>query len=113
MPTYVEYELKDGVTILIEASEDEKAEIVKAARNKEGNVIIRAKKSFSQALKEAKVQAQLLLQEIEDLQVNEAEIKFGLTTTGELGNLALGKIGLGVNYEVTLMWKKTGGTEEG
>ncbi|MCP4359833.1 MAG: hypothetical protein GY796_17640 [Chloroflexi bacterium] len=106
MPTYIEYELDEGTTMLIEAPEGEPTGLIKVSRNAEGNVIVRAKKSFSEALKAAKIQASLLLQEIEDLHVDEAEIKFGLSTTGELDNLALGRVGLGVNYEVTLKWKK-------
>lgn len=106
MPTYIEYELEDGVMILIEDPKDETGGIVKAARG--DGAIVKAKKKFGEALQGAKAQARLLLQEIEDLHVEEAEIKFGLTTTGELGNLAIGKIGLGVNYEVTLKWKKPG-----
>jgi len=34
--------------------------------------------------------------------VAEADVKFGINTVGELGNLALGKIELGMNYEVRL-----------
>jgi hypothetical protein len=105
MSTYIEYEIEEGVTILIEAPESETGGIVKAARPGEATVA-KAKKTFQQALAGAKAQAKLLLKEIDDLQVSEAEIKFGLTTTGELGNLAIGKIGLDVNYEVTLKWKK-------
>ena len=37
---------------------------------------------------------------------DEAEIKFGVSTVGELGNMAIGKVGAGVNYEITLKWKK-------
>jgi hypothetical protein len=46
------------------------------------------------------------LKEIEELHVEEAEVKFGINTVGELGNMAIGKLGVGVNYEVTLKWKK-------
>jgi len=40
------------------------------------------------------------------LHVEEAEVKFGINTVCELGNMAIGKVGVGVNYEVTLKWKK-------
>lgn len=107
MPTYVEYKLDENVRILIEGPDAETGGIVKASRS--GEVpIVKAKKSFSDALKDVKAQAQLLIKEIEDLHVEEAEIKFGLSTVGELGNMAIGKVGLGVNYEVTLKWKKLG-----
>jgi hypothetical protein len=104
MATFIEYELEDGATILIE-SVDDLGGIVKASRGE--GVIIRAKKKFAEAFKDAKHQARLLIREIEELHVSEAEIKFGLTTTGEIGNMAIGKIGTGVNYEVTLKWRKT------
>ena len=104
MPKFIEYELEDGLTILIEALEPETTNLVNAARDEE-NVIVRAKKKFSDALKDVKAQAKILMHEIEELHVDEAEIKFGLTTTGELGNLAIGKVGVDVNYEVTLKWK--------
>jgi hypothetical protein len=69
--------------------------------------IVQAKKSFALAIRDVKLQAQLLLKEIEDLHLAEAEIKFGLSTCGELGVLAVGKLGMGMNYEITLKWKKT------
>ena len=105
MSTYIEYEIDDGVTILIEFSESDTGRLVQAARTGEA-AITKAKITFQEAVAGAKAQAKLLLKEIEDLHVSEAEIKFGLTTTGELGNLAIGKIGLDLNYEVTLKWKK-------
>ena len=107
MPTFIEYELGEGQTILIEAPKEDAGGMVPAARDKDGNVIIRAKKTFQEAFKEAKLQAKLLIEQLEELPVGEAEIKFGLTTTGELGNIAVGKVGVKANYEVTLKWKKT------
>jgi hypothetical protein len=58
-----------------------------------------------EALKDMRTEAKLLLQEIEDLRV-EAEVKIGINTVGELGFMAIGNVGGGVNYEVTLKWKK-------
>ena len=108
MPTYIEYDLDDGTTILIEAPDIDDSGIVKASR-KVGDVSkVKAKKGFTDALKDVRSQARLLLTEIEELNVSEAEIKFGINTVGELGNMAIGKLGIGVNYEVTLKWKKPG-----
>jgi hypothetical protein len=106
MKNYIEYDLGDGATILIEAPDGEVGGIVKAARGDSEIATAKAKKSFSDALKDVRAQAKLLLAEIEELHVNEAEVKFGINTVGELGNLAIGKIGVGVNYEVTLKWTK-------
>lgn len=105
MPHYIEYYLGDGATLLVEAPEGEIGGIVKASRSGEATTT-KAKKSFTDALKDVKTQAKLLLKEVEELQVSEAEIKFGINTVGELGNMAIGKLGVGANYEVTLKWKR-------
>lgn len=106
MPTYIEYQLDDNSTILIEAPEGESGSVIKASRGPGEVVKTKAQKSFSDALKDIRAQAKLLLNEIEELHVEEAEVKFGINTVGEVGNMAIGKIGVGVNYEVTLKWKK-------
>lgn len=105
MKTYIEYDLDPNTKILIESNEDYHGDIIKAS-SKIGEVATtKAKKSFVEALKDIKAQAILLIKEIEELHVSEAEIKFGINTIGELGNMAIGKIGAGVNYEITLKWK--------
>jgi hypothetical protein len=106
MPSYIEYQLDEETTILIEASEGEAGGIVKASREAGEIAKVKAKKSFADALKDIRSQAKVLMSEIEELHVEEAEVKFGINTVGELGNMAIGKIGVGVNYEVTLKWKK-------
>lgn len=105
MSTYVEYELDKNTTILIEAPDDESGEVIKASQGAGEVASVKAKKSLIDAMKDVKAQAKLLLSEIEELHVEEAEVKFGINTVGELGNLAIGKIGVGVNYEITLKWK--------
>ena len=106
MSTYVEYQLDENTTILIEVAKDEVSGVVRAAREPGEVAKVRARISFMDALKDIRTQARLLLREIEDLQVEEAEVKFGINTVGELGFMAIGKVGGGVNYEVTLKWKK-------
>lgn len=107
MPNYIEYDLGDGSTILVEISESQIGGGEKQYRGIENATNIKAKMSFKEAIKDVKTQAVLLLKEIEDIHVNEAEIKFGINTIGELGNMVIGKVGVGVNYEVTLKWKKS------
>lgn len=107
MPVYIEYQLDENATILIEAPDGESGGVVRAARGDGTLASVKAKKNFSEALQDIKTQAKLLLKEIEELHVEEAEVKFGINTVGELGNMAIGKVGVGVNYEVTLKWKKT------
>ena len=106
MPNYIEYDLGDGATILIEAPDEENVEIVKVSREMGEVAKTKAKKNFADAMKDIRIQAKLLLKEIDELDVSEAEVKFGINTVGELGNMAIGKVGVGVNYEVTLKWKK-------
>jgi hypothetical protein len=99
--------LDKNTIILIEAPDGNSKGLTRAS-NAPGDVVrTKAQKSFADALKDIKVQAKMLLNEIDELHVEEAEVKFGINTVGELGNMAIGKIGLGVNYEITLKWKKS------
>ncbi len=106
MTKYIEYQIDDSTTILIESPDDEASGVVQASNKIGENIRIKAQKSFSDALKDIKKQAKFLLKEIEDVGAEEVDVKFGINTVGELGNMAIGKIGVGVNYEVTLKWKK-------
>jgi hypothetical protein len=102
MATYIEYELEDGGTLLVEVK-DAGGGVQRAARG-DGSVVIKATKKFRAALASIKHSAALLRQELDELKADEVEVKFGLTTTGELGNFAVGKVGVEANYEVTLKW---------
>jgi hypothetical protein len=106
MTTYIEYDLGKGGTLLVEAADSEVGGVVRASRGPGEFVKVKAKMNFEDALKDIKMQAKLLMKEIEELQVAEAEIKFGINVVGEVGNMAIGKLGAGINYEVTLKWKK-------
>ncbi len=112
MPTYIEYELDENSSILIEATDEAMMGMTKVSREVGEIPKIKAKKNFAEALKDIRFQAKLLLKEIEELHVEEAEVKFGINTVGELGNMAIGKVGVGVNYEITLKWKKLDSTSE-
>ena len=106
---YIEYQVDENTSILIEAPDQQTKGAVRTA-NPSGDITrIKAQKNFGDALKDIKAQARILLAEIEELHVEEAEVKFGINTVGELGNMAIGKIGVGVNYEVTLKWKRLPG----
>jgi hypothetical protein len=70
MPTYYKYKLDDGTTLLIEGTETKGA--YRSARDEEQ--IVKTKMGFTQALQGAELQAKLLLKEVEELQVAEAEI---------------------------------------
>lgn len=105
MPTYIEYQLDENSTILIESSDFSDNVAAKTTRNGDNHTYIRAKRSFSIALQDIRMQSKLILKEIEHLHVEEAEVKFGINAIGELGSMVIGKVGVGVNYEVTLRWK--------
>ena len=103
MPTYVEYSVDDGSTILIEA-EDAMGGVVRASHD--GANVVRAGKKFTDALASVRGSLRALVNEMDAMKVEEAEIKFGLKTLGEAGIFAVGKVGGEINYEITLKWKK-------
>ncbi len=105
MTTYIEYELDDGTTVLIESPDTETGGLVKASRGNGENVIVKASKKFGEALESIRTQAVALRQRLEDARADEVEVKFALKTTGELGNFAIGSVGAEAAYEVTLKWK--------
>ena len=105
MPAYVEYDLGNGAKLLVETEVEEGGRIAPAARDNGGVPVSKAQKTFVEAFQTVTQQARMLLAELDSLKVSEAEIKFGINAVGELGNLAIGKMGMGVNYEVTLKWK--------
>ncbi len=104
MTTYIEYELDDNTTILVEAPEDAGGGVVKASRGADDPVP--SKLNFKQAFANVRGSIKAVMAEFDDLHVEEAEIKFGLKTVGEAGFFAVGKVGGEMNYEVTLKWRK-------
>jgi hypothetical protein len=103
MPTYIEYTMEDGSTFLVEG-ESVGVGIVKASRD--GVDVVQAGKKFTEALASVRGSLKALIEEMEALKVEEAEVKFGLKAVGEAGVFAVGKVGGEINYEVTLKWKK-------
>jgi len=104
MTKFYEYELEDGLTILVEGDEDLDNEV--PASNIFGATVIKARKNFDSALATINIQARKLHAKLEKLEADEVQVIFGLKTTGELGSFAVAKINLEANYEVTLKWKK-------
>jgi hypothetical protein len=102
MATYIEYELEDGTTVLIESSEPETG--VVRAGTKGGIRTTPAKKKFEEALTEIKPWAATLRRQLNDLMADEVEVTFGIKAIGEAGIFAVGKVGGEANYEVTLKW---------
>ena len=102
MATYIEYELEDGSTILIESIEEEGGLVQVSAID--GISIRKAREKFEKSLAAIKPWAAALRQQLHDLKADEVEVTFGLKAIGEAGNFAVGKVGAEANYEVTLKW---------
>lgn len=107
MSNYVEYSLDDGSSILVEI--DEKSSGIKRTSGNSGEPL-KASEKFGQALAHTRGAIKALLDELDALQIEEAEVKFGLKSIGEagIGNglFAIGKVGGEMNYEITIKWKK-------
>lgn len=101
MANYIKYQLEDGLELLVETGELSGG-VVKTGI---GDSIVDAKQKFEDALEGVKRSAILMRRKFQELQADDVEVKFGLKTTGELGNFAIGKVSLDANYEVTLKWK--------
>jgi hypothetical protein len=103
MPTYVQYKNEDGSMVLIELAEATGG-VIRASND--GLKIVETGKKFKEAFASVRGTIKDLVAEMDDLHVEEGEIKFGLKALGEAGIFAVGKVGGEMNYEVTLKWKK-------
>ena len=103
MSTYIEYKNEDGTTVLVELAETSGG-IVRASRN--GLSIVESGKNFKGALASVKGTIKDLVDEMEALEIEEGEVKFGLKALAEAGVFAVGKMSGEMNYEITLKWKK-------
>lgn len=109
MATYIEYVMEDGSTILVEA-EAATGGVVRSSRG--GMDVVQTGKKFSDALASIRGSLSAIVDELDALRVEEAEVKFGIKALGEAGVFAVGKVGGEMNYEVTLKWKKPGEKSE-
>jgi len=103
MATYIEYQLEDGSTILVEADQPQSG-VTRASRDRAGNVITSVNQKFEDAFAGVKQSALALRQQLEEMQADEVEVTFGLKAAGEAGNFAIGKVGVEANYTVKLKW---------
>lgn len=104
LTTYIEYQLEDGTTVLIQTDEPPATGVTKASRDKVGNVIASVSQKFEDAFTGVKKSAQVLRRQLEETQADEVEVTFGLKATGEVGNFAIGQVGTEANYTVKLKW---------
>ena len=103
MTTYYEYQLEKGLTVLVEGPDSE-IEGFTPTSNAFGAIVRKSRKTFSGALKSVNAQAKKIVRSLEVLAADEMEVSFGLKTVGEMGNFAVGKLGMEINYQVTLKW---------
>jgi hypothetical protein len=103
MATYVEYQLEDGTTVLVETDRPPDG-VTRASRDKAGNVITSVNQKFEDAFAGVKSSALALRGQLEEMKADEVEVTFGLKAIGEAGNFAIGKVGMEANYTVKLKW---------
>lgn len=106
MATYIEYRLEGGGTLWIETEKVAGKAIKASAADESGNVVIKAKEMFQDALASVRQSAVSLRQGLSVLDADEVEVTFGIKTVGEAGFFVVGKTGAEMNYEVTLRWTK-------
>lgn len=116
MTKYIEFPLEGGGTILVEAPTEEikgKSGFVQAAASP-ADLVAQAGQSLDAAFENVKKSANLLVDKLSTLSTppDEMDIKFYLKASGEVGNIAIGRVGAEANYEVTLKWKKDGGEKK-
>jgi hypothetical protein len=104
MPTFVEYELEDGLKVLVESSGAEAGNAVRSLRPPGEPETVKAEKKFDEALEGVHRSALRIKEKFAGLRADEVEVSFGLKTTGKLGNFAIAEVGVEANYTVKLKW---------
>ncbi|HAD07504.1 MAG TPA: hypothetical protein DCE76_10150, partial [Anaerolineaceae bacterium] len=94
MNTYIEYELEDGTFIQVLAPAGTQSEGAVKASSLGSEQVIQAEKTFEEAIEGAIKSASTLLKKVKTLKADEIELTFGLLASGELGNFAIGKVGV-------------------
>ena len=101
LATYLEYQLEDGTTILIETA-IKGGGVTKAG--KMGDVVAAVGQKFEDAFAGVKKSALVLRHQLEEMRADEVEVTFGLKATADAGNFAIGQVGAEANYTVKLKW---------
>jgi Trypsin-co-occurring domain 1 len=82
------------------------------ARDQAGEAVAVAQSGFELAVRQAvglNVRAFLAAAKALEEPPDEMEITFGLKATGEVGNLAVGKVAGESNYQIRMTWRRTDG----
>jgi hypothetical protein len=119
MTRYLQFTAADGSPILVEVDEreDSPREGIQQAgvRDRFEVVLVQAQASFEDVMKTAiRQNVQAFVDAIHGLErrPSSVEISFGLKAAGEVGNLAIGKMGADVNYTVKLAWNFDGNADQ-
>jgi Trypsin-co-occurring domain 1 len=119
MTNYLRFASGNGeagdVLVEVDAGEDlpvageQNAGLRQRARNQAGVAVAVAQSGFEQAVRRAvslNVGAFLAAADALEKPPAELEIAFGLKATGEVGNLAVGKVAGESNYQVKMVWRR-------
>ena len=107
MANFLKFELDDGTVIDIETGEVPlRGRTGDVMRGASPNPALDAPRKFSEAFAPAKAAALAVMNQLNDLAADEIEVEFGLTINADVGNFAVGTVGVGANYKVKLKWKK-------
>jgi hypothetical protein len=119
MTSYLRFETTDD-DVLIETdvaalaepdlnTGEQKAGLGRWVRSQTGEVVAVAQIGFEQAVRKAvAINAQAFLAAVKSLKEPpaEMEITFGLKGTGEVGNVAVGKVAGESSYQVKMVWRR-------
>lgn len=119
MATYMRFASGEGeagdILVEVDAAEDlplageQNAGLRQWARNQAGEAVAVAQSEFEQAVRRTvslNVRAFLAAAGALEEPPAEMEITFGLKATGEVGNLAVGKVAGECSYQVKMVWRR-------
>ena len=101
-----------GTTESLPVAGEENAGLGRWARGQGGAAVAVAESGFKEAVRRVvSVNVAGFLAAVDSLErpPDELEVTFGLKATGEVGNLAVGKVAAESNYEVRMTWKRPSG----
>jgi hypothetical protein len=116
MTNYLRFASEEGeaadVFVEVDAAEDlpVAGEQNAGLRQWRGQAVVAAQSGFEQAVRQAvslNVGAFLAAADALEKPPAEMEITFGLKATGEVGNLAVGKVAGESNYQVKMLWRRS------
>ena len=101
--TLAEFTLDDGTTILIDVpTVEDEGDFDRASKT--GDLAIKARQSFSEALDGVRPVAQAVRNKLRGLDTDEVEVKFGLKLSADAGAIFT-SLGGEASFEITLKWQ--------